>query len=68
MLFLEQLSETGNLESKLILRQNKLDLMAMFTQVNSLNLKIRQDRIANELGCTSSTLKRYSYMHYAFIL
>ena len=33
--------------------------MARFMEIKSLNPKIRQDQIAKELGCSSSTLRRY---------
>ena len=56
---LEQISKTGNLDSNLILGQNKLDLMARFIYIKSVNSKLRQDQIAKDLGCSSSTLLRY---------
>ena len=56
---LEQISKTGNLESNLILRQYKLELMARFMEIKFVNPKLRQDQIANELGCSTSTLQRY---------
>ena len=46
---LEQISETVNLDSSLIFRQYKLNLMARFMEIKSLNPKIRQDQIAKEL-------------------
>ena len=33
--------------------------MAMYIEIKSLNPKLRQDQIAKELGCKSSTLKRH---------
>ena len=55
---LEQISKTGNLDSNLILRHYKLDLMARFLEIISVNPKIRQDKLAKEFGCSSSTLQR----------
>ena len=54
----EQLSKTGNLDSKFMLRQYKVDLMAMFMEIKSVNPKLRQSHIAEELAYSSSTLQR----------
>ena len=43
----------------MISRQCKLDLLARFMEINSVEPKLRQDQIAKELGCSSSTLQRY---------
>ena len=43
----------------MITRQLKLDLMARFMEIESMNPRLRQDQIAKELGCSSSTLRRY---------
>ena len=56
---LEQISKTGNFDSTLIFSQYKLDSLARFMENKSLNPKLRQDQVANELGWSSSTLKRY---------
>ena len=56
---LQQRSQTGNLDSRLILRQYKLDLMARFMKIKSVNSRLRQDQIAKEIRCSSSTLQRY---------
>ena len=56
---LEQISKTGNLDSNLILRHYKLDLMARFMEIKFLNPKLRQDQVAKDLGSSSSTLQRY---------
>ena len=56
---LEQISKTSNLDSNFILRQYKIDLMARFMEIKSFNPKLREDQIAKELGCSSSTLQRY---------
>ena len=55
---MEQVSKTGNLDSTLIFRQDKLDLLGRFVETKSLNLRLRQDQIAKEVNCSSSTLKR----------
>ena len=56
---LEQISETGNLGGNLILRLYKLDLMARFMEVKSINPKLKHNQIANVLGYSISTLHRY---------
>ena len=53
---LQQISQTGNFDAKLISRQNTLDLMARFMEVKSVNHRLRQDQIAKDLGFSSSTL------------
>ena len=55
----QQLSRTGNFDSNLICRQNKLNLMAVFTRIKYENLKLKQSEIANQLSYSSSTLQRY---------
>ena len=37
---LEQISKTGNLDANLISRQNKLDLMARFMEIKSVNPRL----------------------------
>ena len=56
---LQQIANTGNLNSDLIIRQYKLDLMARFMQLKSERPKLTQDQISRELGYSSSTVKRY---------
>ena len=56
---LEQISRTSNLDSSLIQRQYKLDLLPRFMKIKSINPKLRQDEMAEKLSCSSSTLKRY---------
>ena len=41
---LKQISQTGNLESKLILRQCELNLLARFMEIKSINPQRRQDQ------------------------
>ena len=40
------------------MQQYKLDLRARFMEIESINQKLKQPEIANELGCSSGTLKR----------
>ena len=56
---LEQISKTGSLIRNLKTRQYKFVLMARFVEIKSLNPGLRQDQIAIEIGCSSSTLQRY---------
>ena len=57
--FLQQISRTGNLDSKLISRQYKLNLMADFLRVKYEHPKMKQSVIANQLGYSTSTLQGY---------
>ena len=57
---LEQLSPTGNLNANLILRQHKLYSVARFMEIKSVNPNLRHDQITKQLGCSKSTLERYS--------
>ena len=52
----EQISKTGKLHCNLILRQNKLDLLARFMKIKSFNPKVRQDHMAKELADSSFSL------------
>ena len=56
---LQQISKTGNIDSNLISRQNKLNFMAKYMQIKFENTKMKQSEIAKDLGCSSSTLQRY---------
>ena len=62
----EQISETGNFDAKLILRQYKIDLMASIMEIKSVNPKLKQDQLTKELGCSSCTLQRYGIDFYMF--
>ena len=53
-----QISKTGNLDSSLISRQNKLNLMADLMRMKYENPNLKQSEIANQLGYSSSTLQR----------
>ena len=60
---LQQMSTTGNLDSSLISRLYQQNLMADFLRNKNENPKVKQSvkqsKIANQLGYSSSTLKRY---------
>ena len=56
---LQQMSRTGDLESNLISRQYKINLMADFMRVKYENPKMKQSEIANQLGYSTSTLQNY---------
>ena len=56
---LSEISRTGSLNSSLILRQYRLDLMARFMEIKAMNPKITQNEIAKQLGYSSATVKRY---------
>ena len=58
---LQQILKTSNLESNLISRQYKLNLMADFMRIKFENPKLKQSEIANQLGDSTSTLQRYRY-------
>ena len=45
---LQQISQTGNLDGILILRQHKLDLMVTFTEIKSINSKLKQSEITKK--------------------
>ena len=56
---LQQIQKTSNLDASLISRQYKLNLMADFMRVDFENPKLKQSEIANQLGCSTSSLQRY---------
>ena len=56
---LHQFSRTGNLDSNLISRQNKLNLMADFMRIKYENPKLKQSEIVNQIIYSSSTFQRY---------
>ena len=55
----QQISRTGNLDSNLISRQYKLNLMADFMRIKNESPNMKQSEIANQLGYSTSTLQRY---------
>ena len=56
---LQQISKSGNSDSNLISRQNKLNLMADFMRNKYEIPKLKQSEIANQSGYSSSTLQMY---------
>ena len=46
---LSEISKTVSLNSSLILRQYKLDLMARFMEIEAMNPKLTQNEIAKQL-------------------
>ena len=56
---LQQMSQTGNVYSVLILRQHKFDLIARFLEIKSMNRKLTQKELAKELGYSTCSLQRY---------
>ena len=56
---LQQISETDNRDSNLIYCQYKLNSVAKFTQIKFESPKMKRSEIADQLGYSSSTLKRY---------
>ena len=61
-----QISRTGNLDSNLIFRRYKLNLMTDFMRVKYENPKMKQSEIANQLGYSTSTLQIQERYKYAF--
>ena len=55
----QQLSRTGYLDSDLISRPTKLNLMADFMRIKYENPKMKQSETVNQLGYSTSTLQRY---------
>ena len=55
---LQQLQKTSNLDTNLISRQYKLNLMADFMRVKNENPKLKQSQLANQLSLSSCTLQR----------
>ena len=56
---LQETSTTGNLDSSLISRQYKLNLLADFMPTKNENPKLKQSEITNRSAYSSSTLQRY---------
>ena len=55
----ELISKTSNVDSNLILRHKKLDLMATFLELKPIKLKLRQDQTEEEIGFSISTFHCY---------
>ena len=58
-LTLDQISKLLNPDANLLLRQYKVDLKTQFMAIKSVNPKMTQKKLANEIGCSDSTLKGY---------
>ena len=59
----QQLSRNSNLDANLISRLYKLKLLADFVRMEYKNPKLKQSKIANQLGYSSSTLQKHrNYM------
>ena len=56
---LQQISQTGTLDSNLILRQCIFDLMARFMKIEAMNPNSTQEDIAEEREDSTSSLQRY---------
>ena len=56
---LHQISRTSNVDANLISCQYKLNLMADFMRVKYENPKLTQSEVANQLGLSTSILRRY---------
>ena len=52
---LQQISQTPSLYSNLLFRQCKLDLVARFMEIKSINPKLKQSERAKELAICTST-------------
>ena len=56
---MQQISRTRNLDSNLIARQYKLNLVADFMRIKCENPRLKQSEIAKHLGYTIVTVQRY---------
>ena len=56
---LTEINKTANMDPNLITKHYKLKLMNDFLNIKYQNPKMKQSEIANQLGISSSTLKRY---------
>ena len=56
---LQQITRTGNLDSNLISGQYDLNVMVDFMRIKQENPELKQSEIANQLGYSTSTSKRY---------
>ena len=56
---LQQIQKTSNLDANLISRQNKPNLMADFMRLKYENPRMKQSRIANQMGLSTSTSQSY---------
>ena len=56
---LEQKAKTRDLNADLIMRQYKLDKMAKFKKIKTINAQLKQSELAKDLAISTSTLQRY---------
>ena len=56
---LQQISRKSTLDTKLISRQYKLNMMADFMRSKDENPKLKQNEIEDQLGYSIRTLQRY---------
>ena len=56
---LQQISQTGTLDSNLLLRQCNFDLMARFMKIKAMNTNLTEKEIVEELEDPTSSLQRY---------
>ena len=56
---LKQIAKTGDVKADLIMKKCKLDEMAQFMEIKSINPKIKLSEIAREFKTSPSTLLRY---------
>ena len=56
---LKQIPKTGDLNTDLIKSQYKLDKMAKFMEIKSINPKLKQSEMAKEMKMPSFTLQQY---------
>ena len=54
---LQQITQTGNLDSKLLTRQYKLDLMTRCMELKVMNPRLTQKEIVKELGYSICSLQ-----------
>ena len=50
----EKVAKTGDLNADLIMRQYKLDKIAKFIEIKSINQKLKQSKIAKDFRISSS--------------
>ena len=56
--YLDQIVKAGDLNDDLITKNYKLDNLAKFMQIKSINPKLLQSEIPEDLAISTSTLKR----------
>ena len=56
---MDQIAKTGDFNADLKMRQYKLDKMAKFLEIKSINPNLKQSEIVKELNTSTSTIQRY---------